>query len=219
MSKYSWNGFTPNGDLVDFKEKFDIIYNDDGNLYLISKETFKQEADGDIPAYEYKYGIRVNDAYTYGKENGHKLFFEMLLCPLPKYYCEKKLAEYRDVTCWNGVHVSDYDLRRVNYDYYSMIDAGLFSVLFAWEEMEYDPADIKDSWYDYFYNLLESEDVVEMLNTMATVLQPIDSFYGFTMDKYANRIGSTNLDLLKEILLGIDSTKAAMERWKKQYGK
>ena len=63
MSKtLSFAGWKPGNpeQIIQWKEKFEESYSGEGQLTLLSKETYKAEADDDMPAFEYRYLIKSN---------------------------------------------------------------------------------------------------------------------------------------------------------------
>lgn len=163
-------------------EVFDEYYNDDGNLIIVSNETFTSDQDDDIPAFEYKYVINAFDMSPYG-DIDNKIYIELWMVIPPEN--EDEIQELEEC-----------------------------GVRFGYEVITYDTKDLKDEWYDYFYNLLDNDEVVEYLNTAATVLEFIDSTRGFYIDQSFNMIGTTGWDMLRSILLNENWLSTSINRIK-----
>lgn len=56
-------GFAPAlaDQILSYKDKFDVVYHDQGQIILVSKDTYSMEADGELPAFEYKYILNCFD--------------------------------------------------------------------------------------------------------------------------------------------------------------
>ena len=195
--KVSFDGWTTEN-VIDWEEKFEEEYNDDGELILVSKETFTNEEDEDLPAFEYKYVIRCWDLPRYGSDD-NSISVELFMAPLPKYYNKEtlnKLIKYfgyesaEDI--WFGECIDEC------------------SVKIADEYISYDENDKEG-----FYDVLDNNEVVNTLNAIASVLNEIDTFKAFKLDAAWNFIGTTGWDTLRETLLGEDRIMASINRYKK----
>lgn len=169
--------------IKDWKEVFEEYDNDDGNLILVSKETFTSERDEDIPEFQYKYVIKAFDAVAYGSDN--KIIYIQLYMVITPEDVGENIQELEEC-----------------------------GVEFGYESVAYTNDQLKDEWYDYFYNILDNKEVVEYLNTAATVLPFVDSTRGFYLDQCKNRIGTTGWDFLRNITLGEDWVMSSINRLK-----
>jgi len=61
-----------------------------------------------------------------------------------------------------------------------------------------------ENWYDQ-----------KIVDRIAQVIDTIDSFFGFYLDKYQNRIGTTGWDMMYDFIKGKDWDKATFARLKK----
>lgn len=197
----SFEGWTPT-EIINWKEKFDESYNDDGQLTLVSKETFKHE-DDDILDFEYRYIIKGSDMYALGSGE-HTIAIELYMEVLPQYVCKEKLDEILE-----GYGTTDIEDIWVG----DLVDNG-YGIRFGDEYISYNPKELKDGWYDYMYNLLDNEEVNETLNVCASVFEVMDRMRGFSLDRTWNMIGTTGWDTLRELLNGEDKILATINRWK-----
>jgi hypothetical protein len=186
MKLKSFLGYSPLtlAQIKDWKEVFEEYYNDDGNLILVSKETFTAEQDEDIPEFQYKYVIKAFDASAYGSDNKN-IYIQLYMVVIPA----------------DGVEEIE-----------ELEECG---VEFGHESVTYTNDQLKDTWYDYFYDVLDNNEVVEYLNTVATVLPFIDSTRGFYLDQCKNGIGTTGWDFLRSITIGEDWIISSINRMKK----
>ena len=185
--------------IIDWKEKFEEEYNDDGQLILVSKETFANEKDEDLPAFEYKYVIRCWDLPRFGSED-NSISVELFMTPLPKYYNKEtlnRLLSYSGYTSIDDLWFEDY------------LDG--CAVRIADEYINYD-----ENNEEGFYNVLDNEEIVNTLNAIASVLDAVDRFKAFKLDASWNYIGTTGWDTLREILLGEDQIMATINRYEKE---
>lgn len=205
MTDISFLGFTPKAnEITSYEDKFDILYDDGGQMLLITKDIYSTDADGNMPAFEYKYILNCIDMSAFGSKS-NTIAIECFLCPLVEYINANALVNITDEP--------DY--------YYS--DAGTSGVLprLGEEFINYDPKDIPpdeygNRWYDYYNRLTDNNDFVQTLNTAATVLDNANEMRGFSLDKVWNEIGTTGWDLLENLLLGEDWLKKSINR---TYGK
>ena len=154
--------------IIPYTEKFNVLYDDGGEMKLITKETYSTEADGDMPAFKYKYVFNCMDMKAFGSEE-KSIVIQCLMCPLPEYVNREILKEITD----------DIDF------YFS--DAASSGALpnMRDEYINYDevPEDENGNrWYDYYYHLTNNKDFVQVLNVAATILDDVNAFRGFRMD-------------------------------------
>lgn len=183
--------------VVDYKEKFDVVYDDDGQLILESKETFSHTDDDELPDFEYKYMVRCWDLPRFGSEN-KSISVELLMVVLPNYLCEDKLNRI----------MRDYDVVSVD-DVYIDWCIDDCSVRFADEYVDYD-----ENNDDGYYYILDNADVVERLNACASVFETMDRMRGFSLDKAWNMIGTTGWDVLRDVLTGENMIQATLARYR-----
>lgn len=200
----SFAGWRPGNpdQIISWKEKFDEEYNDDGNLTLLSKETYHTEADEDMPAFEYRYIIKAMDLQAFGSDQ-KTICFRLYMCPLRKYWKTDILNDLSEDS--NEDWFFEY-----------AVDSGILPYL-GEEYLDYTDDDILpdengNKWYDYFYNITDWTKASEMLNIIATVLDPMNDTRGYSLDQVWNQLGNTGWDLLKYILNGKDCVDAALSR-------
>ncbi|MBR2881774.1 MAG: hypothetical protein IKB96_05380 [Prevotella sp.] len=196
MANNTFANWTPSN-IIDWTEKFDEVYNDDGRLVLESKETFK-DSDNYYGEYEYKYAIRCNDLPTLGSDDS-SISVELLYVVLPKYWSKTKQEDAMHMYCVSSMDDMWFD------------DCLEYAIPFGCECIDYD----ENEYEDGFYNVLENEDVVNCLNIAASVIDGIDSMRGFSLDKTWNRIGNTGWDILDDVMLDKNMIKSALERMEK----
>lgn len=202
MNELSFLGYSPATPQVIglWKDSFEEIFNDAGQLYLLSKEVYTSEDDGEIPEFKYKYGIKCTDMRAFSSDESN-IVIELLMVILPEYICES--TKTRFLESFGTDEVTEFDM---------MSESCFSSVRFGSECVNYDPANLPDEWYDYYDNPLDNIELQGMLNVAAAVLRAIDSMRGFFLDNAWNKIGTCGWDTLKEILLGEDQLKASIAR-------
>ena len=188
--------------IIPYTEKFDVMYDDGGEMKLITKETYSTEADEDIPAFKYKYVLNCMDLQAFGSEE-KSIVIQCLMCPLPEYVNKKVLSDISN----------DDDI-----DYY-FSDATSSGVLpnMGDEYINYDPEQIPEDengnrWYDYYYHLTDNKYFIQVLNVAATMIDGMNDLRGWRMDRGWNQIGSTGWDLLRHLLLGENWIKKSINR-------
>lgn len=194
-----WEIKTP-GVYVDYQEKFDVLYNDDGVLILLSKENYRYPEDDMIPEFEYKYIVRCRDLYHFTQDI-REIRVETYMVPIPECVNFENLD--------NGI--------KKDYYYQDILDYE-FCPYFGSETIPYTEEELKDEWYNFFYDVTENDNLVKMLNVAASTLMAIDSFAGFKMDQTINGLGTTNWDLLEHILLGKNWVSESLNRLKQVSG-
>lgn len=186
--------------IIPYTEKFDVLYDDDGEMKLITKETYSTEADEDMPEFKYKYVLNCMDMKAFGTQE-KSIVIQCLMCPLPKYVNKETLKEITD---------------EVDYYFSDVTSSGVLPNM-GDEYINYDPEQIPEDengnrWYNYHYHLTDNKDFVQVLNVAATILDDVNVFRGFRMDRVWNDIGSTGWDSLRHLLLGEDWIKKSINR-------
>lgn len=204
-------GFAPAlaDQMIPYEDKFDVVYHNQGQMILVSKDTYSMETDGELPAFEYKYILNCFDFQVFGADRS-EIVVQCRLCPLQKYINKEKLPELLESV--NG-EVYDED-----FYFEDMSGTGILPCL-GTEYIRYDPEKVPEDehgnrWYDYYYNLTDNKDFVLMLNVAATVLNCVDAMRGAGLDNVWNRIGNTGWDNLNYLLNGRDWLNAALRRIK-----
>lgn len=187
--------------IIPYKEKFDEEYNDEGQLTLLSKETYKAEADDDMPAFEYRYLIKAMDLQAFGSDQ-KTICFRLYMCPLRKYWKPDVLKDLpEDHEDWFFEDAADSDI--IPYIGEEYLDYTNDDIL---------PDENGNKWYDYFYHITDWTKASEMLDMIATILDPMDSTRGHGLDQVWNQLGNTGWDLLEYILNGKDWVNTALSR-------
>ena len=202
-------GVQPLYALTEYEKEFEVIYNDDGELILLSNKIFESEEDDNIPKFEYRYIVRCIDMYAF--DGRTEIIIETFMCPLAEYINKNQLN-----SVMNGYDDSEYIYR-----YYTDMASSCLLPNFGTEYISYKTEDVSPDengnfWYDYYYNILDNKDVVNKLNTAATVLYNIDRMRGFNLDRVWNMLGSTGWDLLKTLLNGTDWVKTSIDRCRQE---
>lgn len=186
--------------IIPYTEKFDILYDDGGEMKLITKETYSTEADEDLPAFKYKYVFNCMDLQSFGS-NQKAIVIQCLMCPLPEYVNNKVLSDITD---------------DINYYFSDAASSGILPNI-GNEYINYDPAEIPEDengnrWYDYYYHLTDNANFVQVLNVAATMIDDLDMLRGFRLDHIWNKIGNTGWDCLENLLNGKEFIESALER-------
>ena len=183
-------GITPTSSkLINYEDKFDILYNDNKEILLITKKIYSEEEDGDLPAFEYRYVLNCFDMKEMGSEE-NSIVMECLMCPEIKYVNAKVIDDITD-----------------NPEYWYH-DAGTSGILprLGVEYVDYGSED-----YDY---LTDNGKFIYMLNMAATMIDDADLMRGFAFDRTWNDIGNTGWDCLENLLNGKGLIKSALKRIK-----
>ena len=85
-------------------------------------------------------------------------------------------------------------------------------VRLGYETVDYDTENIPSGWYDYYYNVLDNQEVIEYIDVAASVLPSVDSTRGFYLDRPMNQIGTTGWDLLRQVTTGSDAIHDTIQR-------
>lgn len=193
------------GTVIPWQEHFVQEYNDDGELKLLSKQTYRHEEEG--LTFDYRYVITATDLRRTSGE-GSDIYIELYLTPEPKDWCEASLISAATAYGWEKEPKEEILQKMRPQD---AIENG-YAVLFGRDSVKYDP----EVYDEGFYDVLGNEDVVKKINAAASLVQFYDYTRGFGLDKYQNRIGSTGWDTLDECLNGKDKIQAALNRMKDQ---
>ena len=186
--------------IIPYTEKFDVLYDDGGEMKLITKETYSTEPDEDMPAFKYKYAFNCMDLQAFGSDQ-KAIVIQCFICLLPEYVNNKVLSDITD---------------DINFYFSDAASSGALPNM-GDEYINYDPEQIPEDengnrWYDYYYHLTDNKDFVQVLNVAATMIDDLDMLRGFRMDHVWNQIGSTGWDLLRHLLLGENWIKKSINR-------
>lgn len=201
LSFAGWRPGSPE-QIIPWKEKFDEEYSDGGQLTLLSKEIYKAEADEDIPAFEYRYIIKAIDLQAFGSDQ-KTICIRLYMCPLHQYW------NYEVFNSISGDYNEDWIFE-------DAVDSDILPCI-GEEYLDYTDDDVLpdengNKWYDYFYNITDWQKANELLNIIATVLDPMNSTRGYGLDQVWNQLGNNGWDLLEYILKGKDWLNAVLKR-------
>ena len=172
-----------------YKDFFEEIWNDDEELCLKFNEKFSNYfiEDGKEISYHFYLNFLGNEEVGY--------VLELNMMPTLDFISTNKLKEIAE----------DYNIpirELIEYDVLS----NNWTPLLASENIEFDI--ISDlSWY--------SEGIIDLIETSTSVIPNINNLIGFYMDKSVNMIGTTNWDLLRDLLFNEDPIKNTFSRFKK----
>lgn len=192
------------GTVVPWQERFTEEYNDDGQLTLLSKETYHHEEEGLV--FDYRYAITAVDMRRAAGE-GNVICVQLYLVPEPKDWYESSLKSAAVAYGWEKESRESILEQMRPQD---AIESG-YAVLFGRDQIEYD-SEVHD---EGFYDILENEDALKKINATASAVEFYDGTRGFALDKFQNRIGSTGWDVLNECLYGKDMVQAGLDRMRK----
>lgn len=201
LSFAGWRPGSPE-QIIPWKKKFDEEYSDDGQLTLLSKEIYKAEADEDIPAFEYRYIIKAIDLQVFGSDQ-KTICTRLYMCPLQQYWKSEVLK---------GLSEDDSE----DWFFEDAVNSDILPYI-GEEYLDYTDDDVLpdkngNKWYDYFYHITDWSKANELLNIIATVLDPMNSTRGYGLDQVWNQLGNNGWDLLEHILKGKDWLNAALKR-------
>lgn len=198
----SFSGWTVQS-RIPWTEVFEESYNDDGELLLTSKKTYKHEDDPDLKPFTYKYVVNAIDLYKRTGDPGYAMVdVRLYLVPEPKYWTGEALKSIASL--YGMENKTDEELHN-NFQVTDAISNGMAV------EMGKDAV-----WYDLekndegFYDVLECPGVTALLDGAASVLDEVDGMRGFHIDAEWNALGSTGWDTLRYVLGGEDPVQKAI---------
>lgn len=193
------------GTPVDFGNVFDVVFNDDGLLYMTTREMYRHEDPEKGYKFDYRYGIKVVCPFNAACiRDCDFIDVTLYLVPEPKDWCDEALRMVAEMAGFSGKS-RDEIIGMVN-----IMDAEAcnFCPVFGNERITFDLEEHDEG----FYNVLDNAEVVEMLDMAASVVGCVDSFRGMAFDSVINGLGVTNWDVLDEVLNNRDSIKTALGR-------
>ena len=175
-----------------WQDYFEVIDDDDDiEMLLKLKETFSNDFFDDGNEIEYNFYLEIYNGNIDGEEAG--VWAHVYLMPKLKYIHESVYKSL--VSEYNGCPKDEWiesDILRETQ-----------CPLLINKEIN---IDFSDTWYH--------PEMDKLLETATQVLPFINRIIGFYMDKYINRIGTTNWDCLESLMDGSDWTHQAIERFK-----
>lgn len=187
MNKIEIFGWQTDQRFYDWSEKFEQLYDNDDETLYVSKEQFHHDEDDGF-RFDYKYVVRFVDYSQYTDYD--KIGYELLMVVMPKSLHKSQIEELAKQ------FGEDFDPKQI--DLRDVIDCLIASVAFGRDEI--------DNWDEVDNELLKIAHVLDML----------DRFRGFSLDKYVNRIGTTGWDVLAHATKGEDLFQPIFDRYKEK---
>lgn len=190
---------------IDYTNAFEVEYNDDGSLRLVSKETFTHDEEDGKTKFEYKLVLNCVDLGAYSC--GNSITIEMMMMPLPKYWHPTIVMNTARLYGWENEPMEKL------IEMFSASDAcdGGCVIKLAEDSVDYVVTDDLDD--DYYYDILECQEAVDKLNAAASIATTVNNLRGFALDRAWNMIGSTGWDSLNHILFNDDLLRPAVDRY------
>lgn len=187
--KYNFAGVSTDDDRYTLEDKFIERYNDGGEAYYVSKQTFNHVEDG--LSFRYKYVIEVMDLREFCDED--KVTVNLLIVPTLQSLSEKNR---KSVLEGFGDDVPTYDITP------DIVMTGC-SIPLGGEAFEVGE---DDYWEDH-------GEIRECLNGIANIFETINSMRGFWLDRIQNGIGNTGWDFLHDYINDKPFQEAAFKRY------
>lgn len=191
--KYSFAGVSTDDDRYTLEDKFVEYYNDGGEAYYVSKQTFNHVEDG--LSFRYKYMIEVVDFREFCDENKItvNLFIVPTLWSLSQNKRDNVLSDFG-----SDIPKSDLtpDILRTGY-----------GVSLGGEVFEVGDYDDDPDWES-------RDDIRDCLNVVANVFETINAMRGFWLDRVQNRIGNTGWDFLNDYINDKPFMEVAIQRYR-----
>lgn len=205
MENKSFSGFRT-AITSDWKEKFDELYNDDGQAVFVSKNVFHHE---DEMSFDYRYIINAIDMYsaTGWAEGSNYISIRLYIMPEVSYWSDKAL---KDAAKLNGWENESIDALKEMLNAQDAISCG-YIILCGDDAVYFDEKEYEDGFYD----VLDNPEVIEKMNVIASAMEMIDACRGYAIDAAWNLLGTTGWDTLEEVLKGKDAIYASINRIKK----
>lgn len=192
------------GTIVDWHHLFEVTYNDDGSLYLTSKESYEYNEDGTY--YRYRYCIHAMDLYMLSEPDatGSEIYIKIFSFIEPEYWCDETMMEAARMNGWE-----EYSREELNgiMNAQDAVSNGL-DVLVETDTIPYSFEEFEDGVYD----ILECKDAVEAINVAASSIEFYDATSGFIMDRAMNGVGTTGWDVMNQALTGKDAIETSITR-------
>jgi hypothetical protein len=173
--------------IEDWTDKLEELYSDEGVIYVTDKVYhYDDTEDGGDLKFDYKYCIKGTDMRQTGDDQyeDRYMFYELGIIPTADSLCE----EVRQKIAGSCGCCEEYDI--VEYSYF---------IRFYSDEDE---------------ELTMEEDIDYMVNAIANLIPICETFFGFSMDRPFNCIGTSGWDKIREAVNGTDFIKASFSRAK-----
>ena len=171
--------------LVDWREKFEEVFDNEQNVIYLSKETYKHEED-DFN-FDYKYAIRVTDiAYATGEEDAPTVV-ELYLVPSFDNLSDKNKRGLMDSMGW-----SEEDEVSEMWKWIDVLEYS-YAVRMGGISLEGLSEDDRHQWTDL-------KAIQDILEAITAVYEAIDGLRGFYLDRPWNMIGTNGWDTLQNAM-------------------
>lgn len=171
-----------------WNDHWNEVYSSDDEFWVETKKTFKHE-EGDDFTFEYKYYVHI----TSFEEDDDNIIYnsELVLCPLLDFINKDIINELieSDGIPKEYINIMDISFRHS-------------PPLLYQEQLDFE---INEWW-------TEDQSVIEILEKAVLAIEAIDRLRGFYLDKVVNRIGTTNWDLLKELIFNTNAFDISLKR-------
>ena len=171
-----------------YKDYFEELWYDDENLILKFKEKFSCDFFGDEKPIEYHFYLN----FMGDEEIGYVVELNML--PTLSCVSTNKLLETAKSYNVPIRELNDYD-----------IFTDCWVPILCHQNIEFEIIE-GSTWY--------TNEIIEILETATAVIPCINRMIGFYMDRTINGIGTTNWDLLNELLFDKDAINTTIKRIK-----
>jgi hypothetical protein len=171
-----------------YKDYFEELWYDDENLLLKFKEKFSCDFFGDDKPIDYHFYLN----FMGNEEVGYVV--ELNMIPTLSCISTNKLLET----------AKDYNVPIRELNDYDIFTNHWIPIL-CYQNIDFEI--IEDiTWY--------TNGIIEILETATAVIPNINRLIGFYMDRTINGIGTTNWDLLKDLLFDNDAIETTLKRIK-----
>lgn len=187
---YSIFGVTIDALTDRLSDRFDEVLNDPSSqMFYQSKRVFKHEEEG--LNFNYRYCIEVINMDEWTGDDSGEAMIMLKMVPELDSLCEKMRNSVLESCGLDAVDCTSFDVS----NYGCNIGLGDCTI------------DLGGNYLD------ECPELLEKLDTIASVFEAIDSLRGFYLDGAVNRIGTTGWDLLDDFINGKDFVQATLSRY------
>lgn len=175
-----------------YKDYFEELWYDDENLLLKFKEKFSCDFFGEEKPIDYHFYLN----FIGNNEIGYCVGLNMM--PTLGCVSTNKLLEI----------AKDYNVPIRELNDYDVFTNCLIPILYQ-QNIDFEITE-GSTWY--------TNEIIELLETATAVIPNINRLIGFYMDKTINAIGTTNWDLLEDLLYNEDPFRKSLNRIKIKKG-
>ena len=189
--KYDFAGYDTDI-TTSWEEKYEELYNEDGSLVLISKETFHyDDPDSDL-RFEYRIAFSCVDMYSRcGEDTANYVVISLYMVPEPKYWVDS----FASFCGLENIPRSEL-LATLNVQY---------AIAFRYAiPLENDSVHYNLKEYDAPFDVLKCEEAVRKINAAASILDDVNNLRKFSLNAIKNCSEYTNWETLKHALHGTD---------------